>query len=492
MAILFKGFKQIVEPASGLTSLDNGYIYLVRTNDAKTEGYIYFNGKKYGNVSELRTELEAKITELKGENNEEFKIVSAALVDLDNRLDAVESDITELSGQTHTHTNKTVLDGITEDKVNAWDQAATEKHTHDNKELLDSYTQTEGDLADAVAKKHEHTNKTVLDGITAEDVAAWDAAEQNAKDYADGLAGNYDEAGAAASALTEAKAYADQVVSSATTRISEVESDITELEGRVETAEGEIDALQEKAHTHANADVLSGITAEKVAAWDNKVDQEVGKGLSTNDFTNDLKTKLEGIESGAEVNVIETVKVNGTALTVTDKAVDIEIPAATVTGVTSTTVNGLKLELTDNKVTLVDDGLASTLTGKNITLTTAATPTEGYLKTYVLTQGTTEIGKIDLPKELVVTGGEVITATTETGLTEGEKYLKLTIANQDTPVYIAVKDLVDAYTAGNGIAISETNEVSVRINNGESGVKLSADTNGLQALITIDGDDVES
>lgn len=34
---------------------------------------------------------------------------------------------------------------------------------------------------------HDHGNKTVLDGITAEKVAAWDAAEQNAKDYADDL-----------------------------------------------------------------------------------------------------------------------------------------------------------------------------------------------------------------------------------------------------------------------------------------------------------------
>lgn len=38
---------------------------------------------------------------------------------------------------------------------------------------------------------HSHENKSVLDGITAEKVTAWDAAEQNAKDYADGLAGNY-------------------------------------------------------------------------------------------------------------------------------------------------------------------------------------------------------------------------------------------------------------------------------------------------------------
>jgi hypothetical protein len=34
-----------------------------------------------------------------------------------------------------------------------------------------------------------------------------------------------------------------------------------------------------------------------------KVDKVSGKGLSTNDFTNALKTKLDGIESGAEVNV---------------------------------------------------------------------------------------------------------------------------------------------------------------------------------------------
>lgn len=60
-------------------------------------------------------------------------------------------------------------------------------HEHANKALLDTYTQTEADLADAVAKKHEHSNKSVLDGITEQLVAAWGAAEQNAKDYADGL-----------------------------------------------------------------------------------------------------------------------------------------------------------------------------------------------------------------------------------------------------------------------------------------------------------------
>lgn len=55
------------------------------------------------------------------------------------------------------------------------------------------------------------------------------------------------------------------------------------LSSRLDTAEDEIDQLQ--------TDVA------------NKVDKVEGKGLSANDFTNELKTKLEGIAAGAEVNV---------------------------------------------------------------------------------------------------------------------------------------------------------------------------------------------
>ena len=58
---------------------------------------------------------------------------------------------------------------------------------------------------------HTHDNKAVLDGVTSEKVAAWDAAEQNAKTYADGLAVNYDAAGSAAAAETAAKSYADSL-----------------------------------------------------------------------------------------------------------------------------------------------------------------------------------------------------------------------------------------------------------------------------------------
>ena len=78
---------------------------------------------------------------------------------------ALASELTALAGRVAT------LEGTT--------------HTHDNKALLDTYTQTEVDLADAVAKKHDHTNKSVLDAITDVKVAAWDAAESNANTYTD-------------------------------------------------------------------------------------------------------------------------------------------------------------------------------------------------------------------------------------------------------------------------------------------------------------------
>lgn len=69
------------------------------------------------------------------------------------------------------------------------------------------------------------------------------------------------------------------------------------------------------------AAIRSGATAGATA-----VQPESGKGLSTNDYTTADKQKLDGIAAGAQVNVIETVKVNGTVLTPSGKAVDITVP----------------------------------------------------------------------------------------------------------------------------------------------------------------------
>lgn len=61
-------------------------------------------------------------------------------------------------------------------------------------------------------------------------------------------------------------------------------------------------------------------------ALNGKVDAVSGKGLSTNDYTSAEKQKLSGIASGAQANVIESVKVNGTKLTPSSKAVDVTVP----------------------------------------------------------------------------------------------------------------------------------------------------------------------
>lgn len=74
------------------------------------------------------------------------------------------------------------------------------------------------------------------------------------------------------------------------------------------------------------SDTDKPISTAQQAALDEKVDKVAGKGLSTNDYTTDEKNKLAGIAAGAQVNVIESVKVNGTAQAISNKEIDIPVP----------------------------------------------------------------------------------------------------------------------------------------------------------------------
>lgn len=56
------------------------------------------------------------------------------------------------------------------------------------------------------------------------------------------------------------------------------------------------------------------------------VAKDGSKVLSDENYTAVEKTKLAGIEAGAEINDIDTIKVNGTAQTITSKSVDITVP----------------------------------------------------------------------------------------------------------------------------------------------------------------------
>lgn len=74
----------------------------------------------------------------------------------------------------------------------------------------------------------------------------------------------------------------------------------------------------------------AGMETYVADAIKNKVDKVEGKGLSTKDFTADYETKLTGIAAGAEKNVINSITVNGSAVTVDEStrtaAITIDVP----------------------------------------------------------------------------------------------------------------------------------------------------------------------
>lgn len=81
--------------------------------------------------------------------------------------------------------------------------------------------------------------------------------------------------------------------------------------------------------------------ASNIKSWANSsfVAKEEGKGLSEANYTSTEKTKLGGIATGAQVNIIEAVKVNGSALTVSDKAVNVDLSAYALKSDITTAVN---------------------------------------------------------------------------------------------------------------------------------------------------------
>ena len=346
------------------------------------------------------------------------------------------------SAANHSHANKDELDLIATGDVAKWnaaeqnakdyaddlDEAMNTRvealeavdHEHANKALLDTYTQTEENLADAVAKKHEHTNKDVLDGITAEKVTAWDAAEGNAKSYADGLASGIknDIIGE----LADGKTVVDIV------------------------GEAVYDDTQVKADIKANADAIAAINNADTGLLKQAKDYADGKDEAI------AAAKKAGDDAAAALAA-----------------------HATEAGNTYETKTDASAKLAEAKK-YTDDKIAEIPAQTDYSVTiTENTDDATVAKTYVFTQCGEEIGSIKLAKELVVTSGSVKEVETAdapyAGAKVGEKYIELVIANQDAPIYVPAKDLVDIYTAKDGaaevqIAISNTNEISATLVNG--------------------------
>ena len=244
-------------------------------------------------------------------------------------------------------------------------------------------------------------------------------AEQNAKDYADGkfqIAGNYETAGAAAaveSKLDEYKTSNDAAVA-AKVDSSVYNAKMTEIDGSISSINTELankaDASTVETAIDGKVDKVDGsslVSDELITKLGNMVEiksvsgdltftdgalsldlseyaksgdvantyvtKEEGKGLSANDFTNDLKTKLDGIAAGAEVNYVKSV---GTNLAVSDAGeLTVDLSAlATSEALTNGLAAKLDASAKVNGVSFVD-GVA-TLTAGNVALETAITRTE--------------------------------------------------------------------------------------------------------------------
>ena len=220
--------------------------------------------------------------------------------------------------------------------------------------------------------------------------------------------------------------------------------DDTELAGRVTTAEGKIADLETESAKHA---LKTDVEAE-FAKYTKTADLPTDLGDFTNNAgyakTADVNTELD---KKADKSTVDAMYTNGQIDTAVQGAKDYAkglvdaIPAQT-----------------DYTVTITEDTTDSTIA-----------------KRFIFTQLGEEIGRIDLAKELVVTSGSVKEVTVAdapyTGAKVGDKYIELVIANQNTPIYVPAKDLVDIYTAKDGaaevqVAISSTNEISATLVNG--------------------------
>lgn len=222
---------------------------------------------------------------------------------------------------------------------------STIHHTHANKELLDSYTQTEADLANAVAKVHEHGNKGVLDGITSDKVNSWDGKE-DAFEVLPTTKGGTGTNAASKSALTstlinslstesstpsDADYYVSQHAKGGTTNTSYYRRPVSALweyiKGKIESVLGlTASAYSGKAATAGTADKAvadnSGndiettyatkselsthtsdttvhITAAERTAWNAKASTSVATTSANGLMSKTDKAKLDGISSGA-------------------------------------------------------------------------------------------------------------------------------------------------------------------------------------------------
>ena len=107
-------------------------------------------------------------------------------------------------------------------------------------------------------------------------------------------------------------------------------------------------------------------------------------------------TKLAGIAAGAQVNVIETVKVDGTALTVTDKAVNITGKENSSNKVSSLSASSTNTQYPGAKLVYDQLALKEAVANKVTSLSASSTNTQYPSAKLVYDQLALKINSADL------------------------------------------------------------------------------------------------
>lgn len=202
-----------------------------------------------------------------------------------------------------------------------------------------------------------------------------------------------------------------------------------------------------------DAGFADSLVAGKIPAENWKV-----QGGDTQAEVGNLADKVAKLETANTENKNSIAAVKATA----DKAVVANgaITAATDFSVVKYDAKGL---VTEGKVLTAAEvpGLSALETKvNNIGVAAKETANAGYLKSYTFTGPDGTPVDIDIPKDLVVTKGEIVKEGKDT-------FIQLTIANQVAPVKINVKDLVDVYTVADTaqvhLALSDANQITASI-----------------------------
>ena len=196
------------------------------------------------------------------------------------------------------------------------------------------------------------------------------------------------------STLTQSVSTLDTTVDGLNTTVEGLETDVTELQGTVSDVEGTVGTLQ----TNLN----------------NKVDKVQGKGLSTNDFTNAYKTKLDGLNNYNDTIIKQDITELQTDVGALERTVGNHTESIETNTTDITTLKGNVQTLQTNLGNKVDKVTGKGLSTNDYTTTekNKLAGIEANANNYTLPKASgTVLGGIKIGNNLKIDGNGVVSAT---------------------------------------------------------------------------------